>query len=120
MSRRKNFLIVILIIVLAAVGFVIYKKPFQSKTNGTSQVTGAKVVNLDGEEGKTVYDILKSKHQIEEDKASFGVMIKSIDGVKSTDKEFWTFSVNGKPAEVAADKFATHTGDKIVWEYKGM
>ena len=79
-----------------------------------------KVIAYDGEEGKTAYDILKSKYQVETDQSSFGVMVKSINGLKSSDKEFWFYSVNDKQPDVAADKYVTKTSDKVKWEYKGM
>jgi hypothetical protein len=47
-------------------------------------------------------------------------MVKSINGLAATDKEFWLYSVNGTQPNVAADKYVTKTGDKVVWEYKGM
>jgi len=79
-----------------------------------------KVISLVGENGKSVFDILKASHQVDSTDSSFGVMINSIDSVASTDKEFWLYSVNGKSGEIAADKYITKDGDQILWEFKAM
>lgn len=90
------------------------------KAPESSDVIEERSIALTGENGKSVFDILKSKYQVDSSDSSFGVMINSINGLASTDKEFWLYSVNGKPAEVAADKYITNNGDQIVWEYKGI
>ncbi|PIT97484.1 hypothetical protein COT77_01185 [Candidatus Berkelbacteria bacterium CG10_big_fil_rev_8_21_14_0_10_41_12] len=125
MKSLKNLknIILIIIIVLAGIGIFIYAPSLHKQTPAETQsasVEQSKTVSYDGEEGKTVYTILSEKYNVEADQSSFGVMIKSINGLASTDKEFWTYSVDGNFAEVAADKYVTHAGDKIVWEYKGM
>lgn len=89
-------------------------------TTAVSEVQEQKVIMYDGIDGKTAYDLLKEKYKVEADQQSFGVMVKSINGLVATDKEFWLYSVNDKPADVAADKYVTKTGDKVKWEYKGM
>lgn len=86
----------------------------------TNKTFGQEIINYDGIEGKTAYDLLKEKYKVEADQSSFGVMVKSIDGLKNSDNKFWLYSVNDKQPEVAADKYTTKAGDKIKWEYKGM
>lgn len=89
-------------------------------TAAVSQTQTQKVITYDGVEGKTAYDLLKERYKIEADQQSFGVMVKSINGLAATDKEFWLYSVNDQQPNVAADKYQTKTGDKIKWEYKGI
>ncbi len=86
----------------------------------SAAVVEQKTIFYAGEDGKTVFDLLKEKYQVESTDSSMGVMINSINGLKATDKEFWLYSVNGQSGEVAADKFSTKTGDEIKWEYKGF
>jgi len=90
-----------------------------AKAPESAETAQVRSINLTGENGKSVFDILKSKYQVDSSDSSFGVMINSINGLASSDKEFWLYSVNGKPGEVAADKYITNNGDQITWEYKG-
>ena len=89
-------------------------------TTAVSETQQQKVITYDGVEGKTAYDLLKEKYKVEADQQSFGVMVKSINGLATTDKEFWLYSVNDQQPNVAADQYVTKTGDKVKWEYKGM
>ncbi len=93
---------------------------FKKADVSTSRTFSQEVINYDGVEGKTAYDILKEKYKVEADQSSFGVMVKSIDGLKNSDNKFWLYSINDKQPDVAADKYITKVGDKIKWEYKGM
>lgn len=114
--------ILVISFTLIALASILSGCSLKSASNDTSlsEVSQSKIINLNGEEGKSVYDLLKAQNQVEASDSSFGVMIKSINGLASNDKEFWLYSVNGTPAEVAADKYISKTGDQIVWEYKGI
>lgn len=131
MKEQKNGIVkiilgVTLVAVIALViwGGVNYKNKQNSNqtTNTISATTAqpAKSITYQGENGKTVYDILKAKYTVKADQSSYGVLVKSINGLKATDKEFWLYSVNGKSGEVAADKQTTVNSDRITWEYKGF
>lgn len=80
----------------------------------------SKIVEYDGKEGRTVFDLLKAENDVQADTSSFGVMVKSINGLSQSDKEFWTYTVNGTMAEVGADKYVTKDADKVKWELKGF
>ena len=120
---KKNIKIVVGILiglVLIGGGYGLWFKTHQQTS--TPQVSSAQtsVITYDGEEGRTVYDLLKSKYQVEASESSFGVMVNSINGLKATSTKFWLYSVNGTQLDVAADQYKTHNTDKVTWEYKGM
>lgn len=79
-----------------------------------------KVIELVGVEGKSVLELLEDKTKVEYTDSAGGAFITSINGIKNSDKEFWLYSVNGADATVAADKYATKSGDQVKWEYKGF
>jgi len=116
-----GLLLLVFIVALSAVGLSGCQYGSGESQTKTENIAQSKVIVYAGEEGKSAYDILKSKYQLEADETgSMGVIVKSINGLASTDKEFWLYSVNGTPAEVAADKYITRSSDEIRWEYKGM
>lgn len=118
------YAIVAVIIALGVWGGVSYRnnqnKNQTPATTTSATVQPAKSIAYSGEDGKTVYDILKLKYQVEATEGSYGVMVNSINGLKATDKEFWLYSVSGKSGDIAADKQATKSSDTILWEYKGF
>ncbi|MCX6809962.1 MAG: DUF4430 domain-containing protein [Candidatus Berkelbacteria bacterium] len=120
MNFKKNVLIVFVSVLVF--GGLLTGCAFNKKaaTNPTAVAIEQKTIEYQGEEGKTAFDILKANHQVESQDSSLGVMVNSIDDLKSTDKDFWLYSVNGAQPSVAADKYQTKSSDSIKWEYKGM
>jgi hypothetical protein len=101
-------------------GFSVLSLAGCTKETATTETAQAKVVEYQGEDGKSVCDILKNKYQVDATTSDFGMMVNSINGLKATDKEFWLYSVNGKSGEIACDKQTTTNTDKVKWEYKGF
>ncbi|MDH4358502.1 MAG: DUF4430 domain-containing protein [Candidatus Berkelbacteria bacterium] len=122
--RIKNSVIykVILILVLGVgiLGLAGCARKTETSSVEQSSVAQEKTIEYQGEDGKTVCDLLQAKYQVEASEGSMGMLVNSINGLKATDKEFWLYSVNDKPGEVACDKQETKTGDKVLWEYKGF
>jgi len=118
-GKMKNKILIVAFAFVLATGFLTGCE-FKGNNTVSTETAEQKVIEYDGVEGKTAFDLLKEKNQVEADQQSFGVMIKSINGLAATDKEFWLYSINDKPADIAADKYTTKPGDKIKWEYKGM
>lgn len=117
---NKTKIIVITVGILAVVGFgglTIVNKQNSTPVEKSSQ---ARIIEYSGQDGKSVCDILKEKYDVKTTESSFGEMVNSINGLSSTDSEFWLYSVNGTPGEVSCDKYITASSDQIVWEYKGM
>jgi len=119
-KNTKIIIVAIAVLALFGVGGGVYLNRSQSNQTAQTAAIESKVINYDGVEGKTAYDLLKSNYQVDASESSFGVMVNSINGLKSTSKEFWLYSVNGQQPDVAADKYVTHQGDRVTWEYKGM
>lgn len=51
-------------------------------------------------------------------KYDFGILVEGIGSVINSKESYWMFAVNGKPGEVAADRYLINPGDTVVWEYK--
>jgi hypothetical protein len=119
---KKNSIKLLLIVPALALSFVLYGCQSKTAVDSTKSQTEtqAKEVSYQGEDGKTAFQILSEKYQVESDSSSAGVMVKSINGVSQTDKEFWLYDVNGKEPDVGADKYQTKTGDTIHWQLKGF
>lgn len=47
----------------------------------------------------------------------FGVFVKSINGLESSNEKSWIYFVNGESGQVAADKMKLKTGDLVEWKY---
>lgn len=94
--------------------------PFHKAVATQTAVVQSSVIEYEGKSGQTAYDLLKVGNEVQADTSSLGVMVKSINGLTQTDKEFWTYTVNGVMAEVGADKYVTKDGDKVRWELKGF
>ena len=120
MNFKKNALIVFVSIAIISTFLTGCTLKKEAAINSNSAALQQKMIEYHGEEGKTAFDILKSSHQVDSKDSSLGVMVNSIDGVKSTDKDFWLYSVNGSEPSVSADKYQTKSSDIIKWEYKGM
>lgn len=123
-SKLAIWILSVVVLIGVAFGGVWYYQTNQ-ETNSTEETTQtesiqSKSIAYDGEDGKTVYDLLKEKYQVEATEGSYGVMVNSINGLAATDSEFWLYSVNGQSGDVSADKMATKNGDQVLWEYKGF
>jgi hypothetical protein len=56
--------------------------------------------------------------QVEVKQFKFGGMVVRI-GDKANSQDFaWTYLVNGKPGQVAADRYMLYQNDKVEWVYK--
>lgn len=72
---------------------------------------------------QTAYDALQKlasekKMTVEFKEYKYGLIVDSI-GQKKNSKEFaWMYFVNGKPGQIAADRYVVYPGDKIEWKYE--
>jgi len=71
---------------------------------------------------KTVFDVLNlTAKNIDSKQYDFGVMINSINDVKSgTDQKYWVYYVNDQSATIAADKYILKPNDKITWSFENL
>ena len=76
-------------------------------------------------QGDTVFnllEILERQKGIVVEKRNFpglGVFIEAIQGVHNMNNSYWQFWVNGKYAEVGANQYVVHDGDKVLWKRTG-
>ncbi len=85
---------------------------------GQSAPTDSLVITLDGETGKTVFDITQKNHKVAYIETASGLFIKGIDSIESNYQYGWLYSVNDSIAQVAADKYLTGDGDTIKWHFR--
>ena len=70
--------------------------------------------------GTSVFTVLKKAWKVDYTKSSYGVFITKIKGLGDEKKKlYWTYTVNGKMAKVAADKDKlTKNKSKVVFTLK--
>ena len=70
-----------------------------------------------GKTGQDALALLKAKTNVKQDSSG---LVVSINGraAKSAKKEYWSFSVNGKMAEVGPADYKTNSQDLIEWRIK--
>lgn len=66
----------------------------------------------------TVLDLLQTAHAVEASGEADAAFVTSIDGVRAGRGQYWSFMVNGAPAEKNPGVFILHEGDEVVWELK--
>lgn len=72
---------------------------------------------------QTAYDALQKtaskKNLILEFKEyKYGLMVEKIGQKQNSNDSAWMYSVNGKPGQIAADRYVVYPGDKIEWKYE--
>lgn len=117
-NQSTNTLLWVVAAIILAFGLylIIPARQAVNVGNGTEQQVAN--ISYQGIEGKNALEILKETHQVETQVFGEDEFVTSIDGVKSDDKRFWLYSINGQPAEVAADNYQTKNGDTITWKYE--
>lgn len=145
MKNKIIFLGVILFTILAGCVFFFQKTSVNQPDNDlgnissdfTSTVTPKEIevsVNIDfGNDRKVtgkvkaqnVYEALikiTSENNLVLDikKYQFGVMVNKIGDKENKGNTGWTYLVNGKPGQMAADQYKVMSGDIIEWLYKNI
>lgn len=112
------------LIILAGIGLYNHQKnentsarPSPSATLSPSP-TQATTVTYQGADDKTALELLKTTHSVGVEQSSFGEFVTTIDNLKSTDKIFWIFYVDGKQASEGAGTYKTKNGETIEWRYE--
>jgi hypothetical protein len=87
---------------------------------GNGKITSFEVVEINTNE--TAYSLLVKKMNetgspVVTKKYNQGIMVESIDNVSASSSFFWSYSVNGQPGSVAADKYLLKNNDLIEWKY---
>lgn len=78
------------------------------------------VIELEGIDSMTVFDLLRAEHQVEHRSSMAGSFVTAIDSVESGSDYFWIYSVNDSMPSVACDKLVTSDGDRVKWHFRRM
>lgn len=76
------------------------------------------MVSYSCEEGKSVFDLLSSKENVEANDGSFGKFVSEINGVSQGNGKYWLYTVDGQEATVGASAYICKGGEAIIWELK--
>ena len=76
------------------------------------------VIELDGVDSLTVFDILRKAHEVDYISTAAGVLVREIDSVYNSRGFYWLYSVNHDMPQVAADRYMTRDGDTIRWHFR--
>lgn len=89
-----------------------------AEEDAASEIKDSLVIELEGVDSVSVFDLLKEKHLVEYHPSLQGVFVTAIDSVSGGDGYFWIYAVNDTPAQVACDKYITKNGDTIKWLFR--
>ncbi len=68
---------------------------------------------------EALLEIAKEKgFNVETKQFKYGVLVEKIDNVGNTKDSYWTYFVNNKMGEVAADRYLIYPSDKVEWKYQ--
>ena len=81
----------------------------------SSQVLSSQYAEI--EEGKTALDLTSQVAKVETKGEGQNAFVTGIGGraADTAKKEFWEFTINGKPADVGAGSYKVKNGDKVEW-----
>jgi len=125
---KKNILLVGFLIVFFGTASIQYKNSIPEKKIISVQTIGIKqIVTIDGrvsqaaltvKRGTTALQILTSTHTVVQKGEKENTFVTAIDGriAIETNKEFWSFYVNGKQAQVGAGSYFAKNNDTIEWK----
>ncbi len=131
----KKYLSRILTVVAAAAllggGFIVLRSrdatapdSSQAVTKSTKVITFStdkKTVSYDGQDGKTALELLKALATTETESSAYGDFVTSINGLKAeSNKEYWSFYVNGAYASEGAGTYKTSDTEKIQWKLESL
>ena len=123
-KNSKKWLIGLAIVIIALTAFVVK----DLKNLRRNQILGNKeeiqipnkYISYLGQDGKTVFELLRKNHNVEFSKSDMGIFINSVDGLENSTSNFWLYYVDGIPGETSADKFITKNQQKIEWRYESL
>lgn len=124
MKNKQKFFFPVLV-VIAIIGVFLIKTPKQTippLNNSTPIITVSPTVNLStdqfeypGIDGVDALTLLKQKTTVEQDASG---MVVSISGrqADNNQREFWSFYINGRSAQVGPASYITKDNDVIIWK----
>ena len=78
------------------------------------------IIELTGVDSMTVFQLLKSTHDVDYQSSAQGIFVQAIDSIPNGERTYWMYSVNDSMGQVACDQYMTRTGDRIRWHYRKL
>ncbi len=119
--NQKRWVVGLVIVVLVA-GFLTFKD-LQNPRQNSEEILGTqqeKQIQYQGEDGKTVFELLTGEHDVGFTQSEMGVFVTTINGLENSESEFWVYYVDDEMGPVAADKFETKNDQTIEWKYETL
>ena len=85
---------------------------------GKNAAIDSLVIELNGLNGKSVFDIVAADHKVDFIPSEAGNFVTAIDSVESGYRYGWLYSVNDTMGLVASDRHITKNGDRIKWHFR--
>lgn len=126
--NKKNILVLGFLIVFFGTAFIQYRNSLPEKREIIIPIISVKqIISIDGIKnqspvrikiGSTALQLLTSRHKIVSKGEKENTYVTAIDGrvASETEKEFWSFYVNGKQAQVGAGSYLVKNNDTIEWK----
>jgi hypothetical protein len=123
MKTRYLLLSVVILMVILAGWYIVKEKSTEEISNKDvvpSVLTVAPEGNFSYEcqAGKSAFDVLDEKAEVEYDESSFGKLVTSIGGKSQGDGKYWLYSIEDKEATVGATAYICQGSEEIKWELK--
>jgi hypothetical protein len=96
------------------------KRENPAGTKAATAKADSLTIELGGQNGLSVFDILRRSRRVDFLRTPAGVFIKSVDSIATGDGYVWLYSVNNIMASIAADKYITADTDIIKWHFRKM
>lgn len=111
---------VILLVVVLSLGCGEPDENSQSESDksGTAADRDSVTVVMAGQDSVSVFDLLKSSHEVDFKSSAMGIFVLAIDSVRNGSRGYWLFSVNDTFPKVASDRYLTSDSDVIVWHLR--
>lgn len=121
MNKQIRQILSVVVILLVLIGLGAGSSYLAENSPKASTVRkSVDTISYQGQDGKSVLDILKETHQVETVDTDFGVFVKTIDGVTQTDNSVWLYYINGEPGIEGANAAKTTNGQTIEWRYESF
>jgi hypothetical protein len=117
-KARQGLIVVAILIVLIGIGTLASQAKKLSPRADTQAIPNVQAITYNGEDGKTVLELLERNHKVEKQDTPYGVFVRSIDGVTQTENSVWLPYVDGQALSESADKAQTSNGQTINWRYE--
>ncbi len=117
--NQKRWLVGLAITVIVAGFFTL--KDLQKPKQDSGEILGTqqeKLIQYQGQDGKTVFELLTDKYDVESTESELGVFVTAIGGLENSENEFWVYYVDDEMGPTASDKFETKNDQEIEWRYE--